>query len=207
VTRDCYPGVYGFLLSFAGARGSPVQLPVPTYQPECDMRQLADLIDSLEKRIGPALDRRRTKEAVGRAQDFYETRIRGAFAYEFFESDYKRLKGLLSEVQTLTRESRPTDVDHKRRLMKRLANVQQELHKRMPSLDMFWGLVGDAGVMLGKFGNDAEPLVQCICEILEIVVRTQTRAEGLPLATENPLLSGLAQTDADRENRSLRAVS
>jgi hypothetical protein len=207
VTRDCYPSVYGFLLSFAGARGLPVHLPAPTYQPERDMLQLADLIESLEKRIGPGLDRRKTKEAVGRAQDFYQTRIRGAFAYEFLESDYKRLKGLVSEIRILTRESRPTDVDHKRRLMKRIAKLQQALHKRVSSLDVFWGLVGDAGVVLGKFGSEAEPLAQRICEILKIVLRTQARAEGLPPATENPLLSGLAQMGPAREDRSLRALS
>ena len=88
LTQDCYASVYGFLLSFAGARGLPVHLPAPTYQPERDMLQLMDLIESLEKRIGPGLDRHRAKEAVGRAQDFYQTKIRGAFAYEFLDSDY-----------------------------------------------------------------------------------------------------------------------
>lgn len=207
VTPDCYPDVYGFLLSFAGARGCPVRLPAPTYQPEHDMLQLTDIIESLEKCIGAELDKRRTKDAFGRAQDFYQIRIRGAFAYEFLESDYERLRELASEIQILVRGSRPTDVDHKRRLLKRIANLQEELGRRMSSLDMFWGLAGDAGVAIGKLGDDAAQMVQGIREILTIVARTQAKAEGLPLATEHPLLSGLGRMDATRQNGSPRVPS
>jgi len=55
-------------------------------------------------------------------------------------------------------------------------------------LDRFWGLVGDAGVVLGKLGNDAKPIVDRIREIAEIVWKTQSRTEELPSNSQNPML-------------------
>ena len=79
--------------------------------------------------------------------------------------------------------------DHKQRLLKRIEKLQAELHKKVSDLDKFWGLVGDAGVVLGKFGKDAKPLVDRITEIAKIVWQTQARAEELPSGTDMPLLS------------------
>jgi len=59
----------------------------------------------------------------------------------------------------------------------------------MSSLDKLWGLIGEAGVVLGKFGEDAKPFVDRIVEIAGITWRTQARAEELPSATPLPLLS------------------
>ncbi|NVM02945.1 MAG: hypothetical protein HWN67_11445, partial [Candidatus Helarchaeota archaeon] len=58
------------------------------------------------------------------------------------------------------------------------------------NLDKFWGLIGDAGVMIGKFGNDVKPIVDRIREIAEIVWRTQAIAEELPTGMKFPLLKG-----------------
>lgn len=59
----------------------------------------------------------------------------------------------------------------------------------MSSLDKFWGLVGDAGVVIGKFGKDAKPMVDRIREITQIIWSIQARAEELPSNTMMPLLS------------------
>lgn len=55
--------------------------------------------------------------------------------------------------------------DHQARLLKQVESLQLELHKKMSNLDRFWGLVGDAGVIAGKFGKDAKPLVDRIREL------------------------------------------
>jgi hypothetical protein len=47
-------------------------------------------------------------------------------------------------------------------------------------LDRFWGLVGDAGVVLAKLGDNAKPIIECVKQITEIVWRAQGRAEQLP---------------------------
>lgn len=78
--------------------------------------------------------------------------------------------------------------EHKARLLKRLERLQSELHKRVSDLDRFWGMVGDAGVIFGKLGNDAKPIVDRVKEISEIVWRTQARTEELPSDSPSPLL-------------------
>ena len=63
------------------------------------------------------------------------------------------------------------------------------MHKKISNLDRFWGLIGDAGVAIGKFGNDAKPIVDRIKEIADIVWRNQARSEELPSGTKIPFLS------------------
>jgi hypothetical protein len=63
-----------------------------------------------------------------------------------------------------------------------------ELHKKMSNLDKFWGLIGDAGVTLGKFGEEAKPFVDRIREIVDIIWRVQSIAEELPIGNSQPLL-------------------
>ena len=58
----------------------------------------------------------------------------------------------------------------------------------MSNIDQFWGLVGDAGVALGKFGEDAKPFVDLIKEILDIIWRVQSNAEELPSGSTQALL-------------------
>ena len=60
------------------------------------------------------------------------------------------------------------------------------MHKKVSDLDHFWGLIGDAGVALGKLGNDAKPIVDRIREITGITWNTQSRAEELPSGTTFP---------------------
>ncbi len=59
----------------------------------------------------------------------------------------------------------------------------------MTSIDKMFGLFLDAGVAMGKFGTNAKPFVDPIKEILQIIWRTQVRAEELPSGTSLPLLS------------------
>ena len=70
-----------------------------------------------------------------------------------------------------------------------MEKIQSELHKKVSDLDRFWGLIGDAGVVIGKFGNDAKPIVDRIKEIADIVWRTQSRSEELPSGTTTPFLN------------------
>ena len=51
-----------------------------------------------------------------------------------------------------------------------------------------WGMVGDAGVLIGKLGTDAKPIVDRVKEIAAIVWKTQAIAEKLPRNSPNPML-------------------
>jgi hypothetical protein len=89
--------------------------------------------------------------------------------------------------------------DHRRRLLGRLEALQKELHKRLSNLDRFYGLIGDAGVLLGKFGRDAKPFVDRIREIVEIVWRAQANADQLPASAKPALLTAEEQDGPARE--------
>ncbi|OCH17757.1 hypothetical protein A6E05_13640 [Aliivibrio sp. 1S165] len=118
----------------------------------------------------------------------YAHKLKSTFAYEFSQGDIDRIQHLITELREHISQSTMIEEDHKHRLLKRLEKLQSELHKRVADLDRFWGLVGDAGVVLGKFGNDAKPLVDRIKEIANITWNTQKRAEELPSETRNPML-------------------
>ena len=118
----------------------------------------------------------------------YTTALGGGFYYEFSKGDLDRVQLLISELRDVIASSAGLEKEHKSRLLKRLEKLQSELHKKVSDLDRFWGLVGDAGVALGKLGTDAKPIVDRIKEISDIIWRTQSRAEELPSNTPKPLL-------------------
>lgn len=119
----------------------------------------------------------------------FRTALGNGFHYEFSQGDLDKIQTLLNQLQDLVSKSTLFEKDHQRRLLKRLENLQAELHKRVSDVDKFWGLIGDAGVAMGKFGMDAKPIVDRIKEIADIVWRTQSRAEELPSDASFPLLS------------------
>jgi hypothetical protein len=123
----------------------------------------------------------------------FSTSLGVMFTYEFSQGDLDRVQVLVNELRKSIIESGLFQAEHKQRLLKRLENVQSELHKRVSDLDRLWGLIGDAGVVLGKFGESAKPIVDRIKEIAEIVWQTQSRAEELPSGTPIPLLQDVTQ--------------
>lgn len=120
------------------------------------------------------------------------------FAYEFSQGDLMRIQTLVNELRDLISTSMSFDRDHIQRLLRRLEKLQGELHKKVSDLDRFWGLIGDAGIVLGKFGNDAKPIIDRIREITDIVWLTQTRAEELPSGAKLPSLEHFPHQEGDQ---------
>jgi hypothetical protein len=129
-----------------------------------------------------------TNLKVQNISSIFKNKFKNGFAYEFTQGDIKRIQDLINELRAEIGKSAKIPDEHKTRLLKRLEKLQSEMHKKMSDLDRFWGLVGDAGVVIGKFGNDAKPIVDRIREIAAIVWRTQSNAEELPSGTQNPML-------------------
>ena len=124
-----------------------------------------------------------TADLFTMARDKYLALFGSTFTYKFTDGDLKRIQELINELRNKISNSELFDANHKNRLLLRLEKLQIELHKKMSSLDKFWGLVGEAGVVLGKFGNDAKPFIEIIKEIAQIIWRTQVTAEELPSGT------------------------
>lgn len=121
--------------------------------------------------------------------------LRVGFAYEFSQADLHRIQTLINELRGEVASSKLFEDTHQARLLKRLEQLQGELHKRVSDLDRFWGLIGDAGVALGRFGTAAKPFVDRISEITAIVWNTQKQSEGLPSNMSMPLLNSERPTD------------
>ncbi len=119
----------------------------------------------------------------------YKLALNAAFSFEFSQGDLERIQSLVNELREEIANNQILEEEHKQRLLKRLEKLQSELHKKVSDLDRFWGMIGDAGVVLRKLGDDAKPIVDRVREITEIVWRTQARTEELPSDTHNPLIT------------------
>lgn len=115
------------------------------------------------------------------------------FFYEFTDGDLNRVQQLINELRSEITQSDLFEGSHRARLLRRLEAMQSEMHKKMSDVDRIWGLVGDAGIVIGKFGKDAKPFVDRIRELSQIAWKTQARAEELPSSSQNPLL----ESDSD----------
>ncbi len=139
----------------------------------------------LGKIISPHLQRKHLEEARTK----YRLLFGAGLIYEFSDGDLNRIQELINELRDAITASELFDEKHKQRILKRLEKLQAELHKKMSSVDQFWALLSEAGVVLGKFGEDAKPFVDRITEIGQIGWRAQVRAEELPSGLPFPLLS------------------
>lgn len=139
-----------------------------------------------------------THSNLDRLKSRFAQTLKSGFAYEFSQADLERIQKLVNELRDQVSSSPVFEEQHRTRLMKRLENLQRELHKRVSDLDRFWGLIGDAGVAIGRFGKDAKPIVERITEIAQIVWHTQAQSEGLPSTTEMPLLNSGSKPESEQ---------
>ncbi len=115
--------------------------------------------------------------------------VNNDFSYEFSESDLNTIQETLHRLRKLISEADYFSEEHQQRLLSRLEKLQSEMHKKISDLDRFWGLIGDAGIMLGKFGEQAKPIIDRIRDVADIVWQTQSRTEKLPNNAKFPFLA------------------
>lgn len=147
--------------------------------------------------IAPNIEKHVANKTVEAFRSKFSSAFKRGFVYEFSEGDLTRVQSLVNELRKLIAESKDFEDDHRRRLLRRLEVVQAELHKKMSDLDRLWGLIGEAGVVIGKFGNDVKPIVDRIKELTFIVWLTQARAEGLPSDCVPPIPHLTVHDDKD----------
>ena len=146
---------------------------------------ISNFFSNTEDSIAGEVASMRLEEAKKR----YHGSFGGIFIYKFSEDEIEKIQKTINELRDMISSAKRLEDDHKRRLLKRLERLQSELHKSVSDLDRFWGLIGDAGVVLNKLGNDAKPIVDRMTELANIVWGAQSRAEGLPESDKLPLQS------------------
>lgn len=147
------------------------------------------LIKKFYSNIYKEYEERLFDRTIENSKNRFDNLFNNIFSYEFEDNDLKRIQTLINELRENLTESKVFEEKHKARLLKRLESLQAELHKKMSNLDKFWGLLGDAGIALGKFGTDAKPFTDRIIEMTRIIGRTQAKGEGLPNDFELPQMS------------------
>ncbi|MFC1890318.1 hypothetical protein ACFL4G_11240 [Thermodesulfobacteriota bacterium] len=169
----------------------PVYDPLPTIRgtKEKDLSGIESFMMKVRTELSLQLEKENSKELFNGFREKFRMQLNSGFFYEFSDGDLNRIQELINELRTEIQKSELFDANHKERILKRLESLQKELHKKVSSLDKFYGLIGDAGIALGKFGIDAKPFVDRVREISNIVWRTQARAEELPSGTSLPLLT------------------
>lgn len=170
------------LLSFGVGR--PL---LPTGKWEEDCRQMNAYLQAVRE----AMTHLAQQNMLANMKSGFSTLLTNRFHYKFSPADIDRMQTLINELRQQITESTLYSDEHRARLLKRLEGLQSEVHKKMSDLDKFWGLIGDAGVAIGKFGNDAKPLVDRIVELTQIVWNSQKDAEQLPSNVEFPLLPSI----------------
>jgi len=182
---DVYLEAFALFDTFNEAVGLGFTLPSLTSERLPNITRITNFFKTIVKDI----DKKYMESKLLRERERFKTRFGFSFIYQFSDGDIKRIQELINELRDLISESKLFDGKHKERILNKLEGLQKELHKKMSSLDKLWGLIGEAGVVLGKFGEDAKPFVDRMVEIAGITWRTQARAEELPSATQLPLLS------------------
>jgi hypothetical protein len=189
---DKYIDAFAAMEAFINATGLP--FPCPRLEEERGIKNINKIVLFFYD-VGKEVSNREHKLTLDRAREKYAMLFGTTFVYQFSDGDLTRIQQLINELRDAITKSELFDAKHKQRILKKLEGLQSELHKKMSSLDRLWGLIGEAGVALGKFGQDAKPLVDRIREISQITWRTQARAEELPSGTTLPLLSTGKQED------------
>ena len=160
-----------------------------------DKNQNINRISNFFIYINEEFSNRLTSNSIEEAKAKYDNLFKNSFSFEFSKGDLEKVQSLVNELRDIISKSELFTAEHKQRILKRLEKLQGELHKNVSDLDRFWGLIGDAGVVLGKFGQDAKPIVDRIRELVDIVWRTQARAEELPSGTTIPMLNDGKSTE------------
>ena len=184
---------YALLVELIEARILNIEIFIPEIY-GCTSSSECLLISDFIKEVKLKAYAEDSKYNLATLRNRFKSSLGNSFHYEFSQGDVDRIQELLNQLRTLVAESDKFEPEHQQRLLKRLEKLQSEVHKKISDLDKFWGLIGDAGIAIGKFGKESKPLVDRIKEITQIIWQAQSRAEELPSGTEVPLLSG------DREN-------
>ena len=186
-----YAEAYAALEAYVEAKDLPIELPQLDQDTNVHPGQIRAIVREVSEGIAETIKR----DSLSEARSRFRQKFGLVFVYEFSDGDLKRVQTLLNEMRDVVSESEDFDAGHKERILKKLERLQSELHKKVTSLDRFYGLLGEGGVALGKFGKDAKPFVDRVKEVAQIIWRTQARAEELPSDTTLPLLTLKAEDE------------
>ena len=184
---DALVEAYALLTEIIDAKLLTLELKYPDHSGPFSVPACLALFSFVQE-VRDLCEAEQSKLRVDALRSRFRANLGKGFSYEFSQGDLEKVQLLVNQLREKISATNQLEREHQQRLLRRLERLQAELHKRVSDLDRFWGLIGDAGVVLGKLGNDAKPIVDRIREIADIVWQTQSRAEELPSGTKLPQL-------------------
>lgn len=188
---EAYLKPFGLFQSLAEANGWSYDYPKITLDINKTIREIVAFFSNQKEKLKAKSDLYKLNQynlKFEKIKSQYDTHFGKLFSYAFEEKDTDRIQLLLSELRDVVTTSEDLEEDQKDRVLKRLEKLQEELNHNISDLDRFWGLVGDAGVVMAKAGKEAKPLIERIREVTSIIWKIQSRTENLPEDTPQPLI-------------------
>jgi hypothetical protein len=104
--------------------------------------------------------------------------------FELSKSDQSRVFELCDQMRKIVFASAVFDEPHKRRLLDRVAAIEQQVHQKKGKFDVILGGISDIGETLGKFGVDIKPLTDRMNEVVKITRKGTKEYDQLPAPEE-----------------------
>jgi hypothetical protein len=91
---------------------------------------------------------------------------------------------LINELRELLRGTSLITEEHQRRLLRRLEAMRSELQRKTNDIERFWGFLGEAAIVMRKFGEDLKPVSERVRELGGIVLGVIFNKEGIKALPE-----------------------
>lgn len=104
------------------------------------------------------------------------------------KGDLARIQTIINDLRSALRSAVSIEERHRARLLRKLEQLQAELHKTVSDYDRCYGFLIDLFSVARTAGEDLKPLVDRAKELVEIVLRVQSVAHGLPPGGGTPPL-------------------
>lgn len=183
--HDDYVEALSILRAFAAAREAKID-ELPEIGP-----QRRQNIDGVNAYFGQLRNRVRSELTGRHSRGYFETKTEEYLAlfakaqtYEFPEAEYRRVQDLINELRDLLRDTSLITDEHQRRLLRRLEAMRAELHRKTNDIERFWGFLGEAAIVMRKFGEDLTPVSERVRELGRIVLGVIFDKEGIKALPE-----------------------
>ena len=111
------------------------------------------------------------------------------------EKDKERVLKLCGDMRKIVFASTDFDEPHKKRLLNRIAAIEEQVYSPRGLFDVVLGGVSDTGETLGKFGKDIKPLTERMSEIAKITRHATKEYDQIPAPEEVKKLPAPEETD------------
>lgn len=128
-----------------------------------------------------------TQEMLNNGKEEFINAIAGFGGYSLSEKEYSLIQSKINEMRAIIAKSKHIADEHKTRMLQKLESLQSEIHKRMSSLTKSLGIIVEIGTTIGTFGVKVKPATDRLREILQVLLKSKSEAEGLPQGKINSL--------------------